>query len=315
MMFTAVCNRLIARAAGAMSQCRGPRKPGAFGVLMYHQTAPSLSRQGMAPWSVTPERFRAQIEGLLAAGRQAWPLRKALEDVRCRRPVPRNVFVITFDDGYESVYRWAWPVLKQLDVPATVFLATAYLDSQDPFPFDAWGLARRQSLPAEAYRPLSSRQCAEMLEEGHVDLGIHSHTHEDFRSRPETLRRDLAVSLDVLRTRFGLPDATFAFPFGFSGPALAAAARQAGVLCGLTTRNELVLPSSDPFDWGRFTAGQRDTVATLAGKLDGWYDLARNAWLPLRHAAEAIRRRLSGEPVQLDAGKPPVAAAHEVPVR
>jgi peptidoglycan/xylan/chitin deacetylase (PgdA/CDA1 family) len=305
-------NHLIARIAGTVSRWRGPRVPGAFGILMYHRTAPLAIRRGAPAWNVTPERFAAQIEGLLQAGYQAWPLRKALAYSCCGRPVPRNVFVITFDDGYESVYCWAWPILKQLNVPATVFLATAYLDSQAPFPFDTWAVDHQQGLPAETYRPLSSRQCAEMLEDGHVDLGVHTHTHADFRGRPDALRQELLVSRDVVHARFGLADATFAFPYGFCDPALASAARQAGVLCGLTTRSELVVPRSNPQEWGRFTAEQHDTAATLSGMLDGWYGLARDAWLHLRRAAEETRGRFPRRLAEAGAAGPPGPARQEV---
>ncbi|HUG92329.1 MAG TPA: hypothetical protein VML55_15930, partial [Planctomycetaceae bacterium] len=78
-------------------------------------------------------------------------------------------------------------------------------------------------------------------------------------------------------------DATFAFPYGtkhlgFSGPDLSAAARDAGVLCSLTTEDELVTPGVDPFDWGRFTAEDVAPPVTLAAKLDGWYTAARTLW-------------------------------------
>jgi peptidoglycan/xylan/chitin deacetylase (PgdA/CDA1 family) len=308
-------NHLVARIAGTLSRWRGPRVPGAFGILMYHQTSPLVTGQETVAWNVVPERFAEQIEGLLAAGYEAWPLRKALVHAGCGRPVPRNAFVVTFDDGYESVYRWAWPILKRLDVPATVFLATAYLDSQVPFPFDTWALDRWRSLPAEGYRPLSSKQCAEMLEEGHVELGSHTHTHADFRGRPDALRRDLAASLDFLRARFGLKDATFSFPFGFYDPSLASAARQAGALCSLTTRSELILPRSDPLDWGRFAVAQHDTAAILAGKLDGWYNFARDAWLPIRRAAQEAFRRLKGRCVWSHTRRAAQEAPRRLPVR
>jgi hypothetical protein len=91
----------------------------------------------------------------------------------------------------------------------------------------------------------------------------------------------------VLRDRFGLADATFAFPYGtrnlgFSGPELSAAAREAGVLCSLTTEDDLVTPDVDPFDWGRFTAEGDDTPVTLSAKLDGWYTAVRNVWRSVR---------------------------------
>ena len=51
------------------------------------------------------------------------------------------MFAITFDDGFENNYVNAWPVLKELNLPATIFVATKYLDSDVPFPFDDWSAA------------------------------------------------------------------------------------------------------------------------------------------------------------------------------
>jgi peptidoglycan/xylan/chitin deacetylase (PgdA/CDA1 family) len=118
-----------------------------------------------------------------------------------------------------------------------------------------------------------------MTREGLVELGAHTHTHQDFRRQPEEFRRDLGQSVEVLRDRFGLEGVTFAFPFGrrhagFSGDDLMSAARQTGVRCGLTTEARLVDPRSDPFGWGRFNAYEWDTAATLAAKLEGWYGWA-----------------------------------------
>jgi hypothetical protein len=44
------------------------------------------------------------------------------------------------------------------------------------------------------------------------------------------------------------------------------------------------MPGDDPFDWGRMTATDDDTAATLAGKLSGWYGFVRGAWRSARRA-------------------------------
>jgi peptidoglycan/xylan/chitin deacetylase (PgdA/CDA1 family) len=210
--------------------------------------------------------------------------------------IPPKTFVVTFDDGYENVYRYAWPVLKELVVPATIFLATAYLDSELPFPFDDWTAAGSMRVPGESWKPLTTEQCHEMQREGLVTLGTHTHTHGIFRGRPEALHRDLLVSLDVLRTRFGVTDCPFAFPYGITDPDLTDAARATGVSCSLTTQSGLVAPNTDPFTWGRWTVESSDTASTLAAKLAGWYSVARTAWQKLCLFRDGVRDRCPSRP-------------------
>jgi peptidoglycan/xylan/chitin deacetylase (PgdA/CDA1 family) len=295
------CRQSLARQGTVVLRAlRGSRVDEAFGILMYHRIAEPSPGCPDPTMNVAPRRFQQQMHGLLRRGYQPWPLRKVVEARHLGGPVPRNVFVVTFDDGFENVYHHAWPVLRELGIPATVFVATAYLDSDRPFPFDRWGGAVAGRVPPASWRPLQTRHCAEMLAGGLIDIGSHTHTHRDFRRRPAALEEDLRLSLTVLQRRLGLADATFAFPYGrrhlgFCGPALAAAASAAGVLCGLTTESQLVLPRSDVFEWGRFTAEQADTAATLAAKLDGWYSLFRDAWRRLRRRATSAAPAGAGE--------------------
>jgi hypothetical protein len=134
-----------------------------------------------------------------------------------------------------------------------------------------------------------------MLASGLIELGSHTHIHADFRHQPEDLRRDLAISLKVLRTTFGNREATFAFPFGYGcrrhdGPEMSDAVKEAGMLGALTTESELIKAGDDPFNWGRFAVLETDTAASLAAKLGGWYSLARSAWQGLRWRANRGRQ-------------------------
>lgn len=57
----------------------------------------------------------------------------SLEDIVERlkiKDVPDNAVVITFDDGYRDIYLNAFPILKRLSIPATIFLATGSIDSR-----------------------------------------------------------------------------------------------------------------------------------------------------------------------------------------
>lgn len=259
------------------------RVPHEFGILMYHRVTDAVPGTPIPTWNVTPNQLRRQLGGLLDAGFQPWPLRRVLKAQCTGQPVPDGTFVVTFDDGYANNFTGALPILKELNVPATLFLATAFLDSDLPFPNDDWEAAGSPAVPRDAWRPLTTDEARSLLDSGIVEIGCHTHTHADFRQRPEALRADLKQSLSVLRQKFGIERPTFAFPYGtprlgFASPELVQVVKEAGLLCSLTTESVPAELTSSPFGWGRFTATQEDTPQTLAAKLDGWYSLLRSQW-------------------------------------
>jgi peptidoglycan/xylan/chitin deacetylase (PgdA/CDA1 family) len=290
------------RALGSVSvglhRLLGSRAGSAVGILTYHRIAPHFPGVPRPRDTVTPSRLHEQLRGLMDRGFTFRPLGQMLESRARGEPVPPRTLVVTFDDGFQAVHTHAWPVLRELRVPAIVFLATSYLDGHAPFPFDPWGITWSNALPPDAYRPLTTAQCRDLLDGGLVELGAHTHSHRDFRGRPETLYADLKVCLRVLRERFGLPSGVpFAFPFGkphegYACEASVAAVKAAGVLCALSTESRLVDPCGDPFHWGRFNVFPWDTSTTLSAKVSGWY-----SWAPaLRARLLSVLRRGDAQP-------------------
>jgi peptidoglycan/xylan/chitin deacetylase (PgdA/CDA1 family) len=246
--------------------------------------------------NVHPQRFRRQIEGLLRLGYKPYRLHELIRMHRRQEPLPRRAFAVVFDDGFEDVFTEVRPILESLEAPATIFLATAYLDSPAPFPFAQWP-------GADASRPLTTAQCEELVGGGFFDLGSHTHTHQDFRDRPRAFRADLEESIGLLRDRFQVDSPAFSFPYGATNPDLIEAARESGVACALTTECQLVQSASDPFCWGRFGATNFDNARTLAAKLDGWYSGCRATWRRLRYGDVAKSQ-------QAVALGPPIANEH-----
>jgi peptidoglycan/xylan/chitin deacetylase (PgdA/CDA1 family) len=266
-----------ARAAAGLQRLRGNYCHCGFAILMYHRVAEPIP--GVAPptWNVAPERLKQQLSGLLERGFEAWPLRDIVKTCRARRSVPANVFAVTFDDGYANNYWHAWPILRELNIPATIYLATKYLDSERPFPFDDWPVAGSSCVPAESWLPLSARQCQQMQSGGLVDFGAHTHSHERFLGRPEVFRDDLASCLAALHDGFGVDEPTFAFPYGEFNAELVEIAMKIGVAKCLSTESRRVLPDEDSAPWGRFDVASNDSPAILAAKLSGWYTAVNEA--------------------------------------
>ena len=106
-------------------------------VLAYHRVREMDDGFRFDPMlvSATPAGFRAQMRHV----------RDRFHPVTCRDVVasldggaalPRDAVLVTFDDGYDDNHRVAFPILRELGVPATFFVATGHIDSGRPYAYD-----------------------------------------------------------------------------------------------------------------------------------------------------------------------------------
>ena len=102
------------------------RKNSSFQILYYHRVN-DVRHPFFAGTRV--ETFSAQMEQL----RKHFCVLPLEELVYCkeRREVPDRAVAITFDDGYKDNFSNAFPILKELGLPATIFLTTGTIDSKN----------------------------------------------------------------------------------------------------------------------------------------------------------------------------------------
>ena len=93
---------------------------------MYHRFC---ATENVGGYRVHESLFRRQIERL-SSDFAVWSLGEYFQKRLSGHPVPRNLAVITVDDGYRDFYEVAYPVLSEFGVPATFFPATDFVDSQ-----------------------------------------------------------------------------------------------------------------------------------------------------------------------------------------
>jgi peptidoglycan/xylan/chitin deacetylase (PgdA/CDA1 family) len=100
-------------------------------ILMYHDLSPALG-PGEEPEPLRAElsvdHFACHVKALVDSIRVI-TVRDAMAELRETGRFKENSVAITFDDGYQSVYTEAFPVLKQYSACATVFLLTGWLNS------------------------------------------------------------------------------------------------------------------------------------------------------------------------------------------
>jgi peptidoglycan/xylan/chitin deacetylase (PgdA/CDA1 family) len=118
----------LRRAAGQFRN----RSEGRVLILLYHRVAKLASD----PWglAVTPRRFAEHLEVLRQHARPM-RLRQLCQALRHGNLPDRSV-VVTFDDGYADNLHNAKPLLERHDVPATVFVASGFVESEREFWWD-----------------------------------------------------------------------------------------------------------------------------------------------------------------------------------
>jgi len=96
-------------------------------VLTYHRVAAVEKQPLLDPRSISasPEAFAEQIE-YLKKNYAVLSMEALLDAIAKDRPLPHRAVLVTFDDGYRDFAENAWPILKALRLPVTVFVPTAY---------------------------------------------------------------------------------------------------------------------------------------------------------------------------------------------
>jgi peptidoglycan/xylan/chitin deacetylase (PgdA/CDA1 family) len=199
--------------------------------------------------SFSPQLFRHGLARLRKQGHRAISLLEAVESIRNASPFPDHTFAITFDDGYESVYRDALPVLQDYNLPATLFITV--------------GRERADRLPSlEGRAMLTWQQIREMHECG-IDIGAHTLTHPDLtKLAPEQIEREIIDSKKIIEDRLGATVTCFAYPFGRYDRRSREIARR-HFACACSDNLGITTPQSDPYALERVDAYYLRTQKTF----------------------------------------------------
>lgn len=176
-------------------------------ILCYHSIGQAMTGVN----DVAPQRFRRQIELALSSGYKFVPAAA----IARTGGGPKDL-AITFDDAWSSVLSQAAPVLRDYQIPWSLFVVPSWSDHKE-----AW--SRDCILPW--------RDIERLMADG-AEIGSHSATHPDFGSIGRTQMLDeLAGSRETIRQRLGVAPTAFAIPLGQSmnwPPEASEFAREAG---------------------------------------------------------------------------------------
>lgn len=252
-------------------------------VLVYHAILPEalgpLPEDGNI---LSQERFAEQMQYLWSHGYHPISLEDLRNHLLYRAPLPKLPVVITFDDGYENNYLYAYPILKKYGFKATINIIVSRIGSD-----------RHHDSPILA--PLNWNQLREMANSGLVDVQSHTYNSHDpvaidaqgtpgypllgpvYRwdlGRLETnaeyqqrVLQDMRLAKSRIEKEIGRPCTTFTYPYGKETFLLRQLVKEAGYTMALTSHRGLNYYPGDPMAIKRIPISQRDNLIRFVLKL------------------------------------------------
>lgn len=171
-------------------------------VIGYHdlsETAPQTAMRART------SKFRLQMEAIKQLGITVITMDDFTAWKKGTKLLPEKSILLTFDDGWKSVYTDAYPILKEFGFPFTIFLYKDYVDGGG--------------------KALTTPMIQEMLANG-ATIGCHSASHpypivvKSFKKKgPDIydafLRKEMGESKIFLESKFSVKVGSYAYPGGF----------------------------------------------------------------------------------------------------
>ena len=224
---------------------------------MFHNISTDYCGRG----TISPEAFAADLDTLLYSGYHIISMNQFVAFLK-GAAVPANAVMITFDDGFEGVYRYAYPLLKQQNIPATVFLIADYIGKKTGFL--TWPQIREMSasglftIGAHTFNahysvPTSPKTSAPATIGRIYNLKTHrKETDKEYRDR---ILADSFCAQQVFNRELGHDTPYFAYPYGAYTVELDQILRIAGYKYFFTTLAGLNGSDDHTFHFYRINAG------------------------------------------------------------
>jgi len=227
-------------------------------IVVYHQVAPCGDSGNLL--NVTVDHFDEQLSFLMKHKYNVISLDELVSSTKSRKPLPHNSVVLTFDDGTEDNYQYAFAILKKYGFPATIFIIPSKVGKKGYLTWD---------------------QIREMDKAG-ITFGSHTVTHVYLPDLPKgKQKQEIFVSKKIIEHRLGHRINHFCYPKGGFTDDVKSFVRQAGYTSACTTNRGYNRLNRDVYELKRIRfANKYTTPFVFWAKLSGYYNLLRKSVSP-----------------------------------
>ncbi|MDO5516761.1 MAG: polysaccharide deacetylase family protein [Clostridium sp.] len=212
-------------------------------VLYYHSVNDEIDNEV----TISPKILKKELEYIKDQGY----ITLSMDDVRNyllnNKPIPEKSILITFDDGYMDNYYYAFPILKDLNMKATIFCITSELDGS-------------YYLSEDAIKEMS---------QNNIDIESHTvhHNHLNKLDYDEQLK-ELNDSKEKLESITGKKVNAIAFPFGDYNKDSVLAAKNSGYDMAFTTNRGFADRDDNPLELDRIYVSSYYDMDTFKSLLE-----------------------------------------------
>jgi peptidoglycan/xylan/chitin deacetylase (PgdA/CDA1 family) len=239
------------RRAGSGAGRGGPGAPRDVSVpiLMYHVINPAPAGAKFPGLYVSRSELQAQVRALAGAGFHAVTMDQMLAHWRSGAYLPAKPIVLSFDNGYQSQYSNALPVLR----------GVGWVGVEN---IQLTGLPPSQGGMSEA-------QVHALVAAG-WELDTQGFSHADLITLgPSALHYQVAVARQEVKRRYGVPVNWFCYPSGHYNAAVIAEVRSAGYAGSTTVVPGWATPPEDPYRLPRLRVLGGTSPSALLAQIAG----------------------------------------------
>lgn len=241
-------------------------------VLMYHhfdeynENAPSET--------VYKEEFAKQMKYLNENGYTAITSQDLLDYKNKIKEVPNKPILITSDDGYLSNYEIMYPILKENNLKATIFLIGDRIDnamtSNIGLPKIDWNQAKEmyeskvidfQSHTYNSHDIVKTKD----KEKGNFSSPLINENEEEYKNR---IDKDIKLSIEGFKENLGYTPIAFAYPFGQFSDISEEVLKSNNIKMSFTVNNGFVSLDKNTYLLNRINIAKDDDIQTFINKIE-----------------------------------------------
>ncbi|MFC5530793.1 polysaccharide deacetylase family protein [Cohnella yongneupensis] len=242
-------------------------------ILIYHSF--SEIPEELNDNTVSPDKFLADMQALIDNGYTPIFFKDYLDAQENKFAMPAKPIFITIDDGYYSVYKYAYPILRELKLKATISVI-------------GWAMGRSTNKDNRTaiFAHFSWNEAKEMYDSGYIDIqhhtwDLHNESGKDKEIKglmklpkesdaayAKRIKADFLKLKTKIESEIGNKVIVFTYPYGSTNATAEKALKEAGAKFTLTTTSGVSDIKKSPYLLKRINAAGRIKSEDLIKKIE-----------------------------------------------